>query len=91
MVQGEVVARVADIAARPGQEVPQVGVRLAELSRSVIGASTQAVAESKEVTVLADRAVPFNVVKSVMSTCTAQGYTRISLAVTQKESQTTST
>jgi len=91
MVQGEVVARVADIAARPGEEVAPIGDRLAELSRSVIGTSTQAVAESKEVTVLADRSVPFNVVKSVMSTCTAQGYTRISLAVTQKESQTTST
>jgi biopolymer transport protein ExbD len=91
MVQGEVVARVADIAARPGEQIEPIGERLAALSRSVIGLNTQAVAESQEVTVLADRSVPFNVVKTIMSTCTAQGYTRISLAVTQKESQTTST
>ena len=91
LVQGEVVARVADIAARPGEEVGPIGERLAALSRSVIGVNTQVVAKSQEVTVLADRSVPFNVVKTIMSTCTAQGYTRISLAVTQKESQTTST
>jgi biopolymer transport protein ExbD len=41
------------------------------------------------VTVLADKSVPFSVVKKIMSTCTGQGYSRISLAVTQKESQST--
>ncbi len=91
LVQGEVVAYVADIAARPGEVILPISDRLAELSASVIGVSTQAVAESREVTVLADKAVPFNVVKTIMSTCTGQGYTRISLAVTQRETQTTST
>jgi biopolymer transport protein ExbD len=91
MVQGEVVARVADIAANPGRDITPISERLAVLSRSVIGISTQAVAESHEVTVLADKSVPFNVVKTIMSTCTAQGYTRVSLAVIQKETQTTST
>jgi biopolymer transport protein ExbD len=38
------------------------------------------------ITILADKSIPFSVVKQVMSTCTAQGYTRISLAVIQKES-----
>jgi biopolymer transport protein ExbD len=91
LVQGEVVAHVAEIAARPGEEVAAIGQRLAELSASVIGVNTLAVADSREVTVLADKSVPFNVVKTIMSTCTGQGYTRISLAVTQKETQTTST
>lgn len=91
MVQGEVVARVADIEARPGQDIAPISERLAAITRNVIGVSTQAVAESQEVTVLADKSVPFNVIKTVMSTCTAQGYSRISLAVTQKETQTTST
>jgi biopolymer transport protein ExbD len=91
MVQGEAVARVADIQAMPGQDIAPISERLAELSQSVIGISTQAVAESQEVTVLADKSVPFSVVKTIMSTCTGQGYTRISLAVIQKESDTTST
>jgi biopolymer transport protein ExbD len=47
---------------------------------------TQAVAESPAVTILADKSIPFSIVKQIMSTCTAQGYTRISLAVIQKES-----
>lgn len=91
LVQGEVVARVVDIAAHPGEDIAPISERLAELRESVIGASTLAVAESREVTVLADKSVPFNVVKTIMSTCTGQGYTRISLAVTQKETNTTST
>lgn len=90
-VQGEVVARVADIQAMPGQEVAPISERLAALRQNVIGISTQAVAESQEVTVLADKSVPFNVVKTIMSTCTGQGYSRISLAVIQKATETTST
>ena len=90
-VQGEVVARVADIQAMPGQEIAPISERLAALRQNVIGISTQAVAESQEVTVLADKSVPFNVVKTIMSTCTGQGYSRISLAVIQKATETTST
>jgi biopolymer transport protein ExbD len=89
LVQGVPVARVADIQAAGNVEIEPVSVRLAELRESVIGLSTQAVAESQEVTVLADKAVPFNVLKKVMATCTAQGYTRVSLAVVQKSAQST--
>ena len=88
LVQGEPVARVADIRATENVEIAAIGARLAELSASVIGLSTQAVAESQEVTVLADRSVPFSVLKKVMATCTAQGYTRVSLAVVQKAART---
>ena len=90
-VQDEIVARVADIQAMPGQEITPISERLAALRQNVIGISTQAVAESQEVTVLADKSVPFNVVKTIMSTCTGQGYSRISLAVIQKATETTST
>jgi biopolymer transport protein ExbD len=83
LVQGVPVARVAEIAAAEN-EIPAISARLAELSERVIGLSTQAVAESQEVTVLADKAVPFSVLKKIMATCTAQGYTRVSLAVVQK-------
>ena len=89
LIQGVVVARVSDIQAMGNVEIEPIGVRLAELSDSVIGLSTQAVAESQEVTVLADKSVPFSVLKKVMATCTAQGYTRVSLAVIQKSAQPT--
>ncbi len=84
MVQGEVVALVSDIMATEGQDIEPIAQRLAELSENVIGFRTLVVAESQEITILADRAVPFSVVKKVMSTCTSQGYGRISLAVMQK-------
>ena len=88
LVQGVPVARIADIQAAGNVEIEPIGVRLAELSESVIGLSTQAVAESQEVTVLADKSIPFSVLKKILATCTARGYTRVSLAVVQKPGQT---
>jgi biopolymer transport protein ExbD len=85
LVQGEPVARIEDILAAGGGDIEPIMVRLAELQSRVIGVRTQAVAESLAVTILADKSIPFSVVKQIMSTCTAQGYTRISLAVIQKE------
>jgi biopolymer transport protein ExbD len=89
LVQGVPVARIADIQTTTNVEIEPISVRLAELSESVIGLSTQAVAESQEVTVLADKSVPFSVLKKIMATCTGQGYTRVSLAVVQKSAQST--
>jgi biopolymer transport protein ExbD len=89
LVQGVPVARIADIQATEGLEIQPISVRLAQLSESVIGLSTQTVAESQEVTVLADRSIPFGVLKKIMATCTAQGYTRVSLAVVQRSAQST--
>jgi biopolymer transport protein ExbD len=86
-VQGESVALVADILAADGQNIAPIGARLAEVSANIIGLKTKTVAESREVTILADKSVPFSVVKKVMSTCTSQGYGRISLAVLQKAPQ----
>ena len=86
-VQGEAVAVTADILGMEGQDVVPIGDRLNELTESIIGFNTQLVAESQEVTILADKSVPFTVVKKVMSTCTSRGYTRISLAVMQKSPQ----
>jgi biopolymer transport protein ExbD len=86
-VQGEPVARVEDVEAASDPSIAGVAARLAELSEHVIGVSTALVAESDEVTILADKAVPFSVLKKVMSTCTERGYGRISLAVVQKEGE----
>ncbi len=89
LVQGVPVARVADIQANGNAAMEPIRVRLAELSESVIGLSTQAVAESQEVTVLADKTIPFSVLKKIMATCTGQGCTRVSLAVIQKSAHST--
>jgi biopolymer transport protein ExbD len=83
-VQGVSVVLVKDILATAGQDIAPIGERLAEVSANIIGLKTRIVAESQEVTILADRSVPFSVVKKVMSTCTSQGFGRISLAVLKK-------
>jgi len=87
-VQGESVVLVEDILATEGQNIAPIGDRLARVNENVIGLNTRQVADSREVTILVDRTVPFRVVKKVMSTCTSQGFGRISLAVLQKAPET---
>ncbi len=87
MVQGKVVALVEDIMSDKADSLNGLAARLEELSESVIGASTAVVAESQEVTILADKDVPFIVVRKVMSACTGEGYENVSLAVIQKPTQ----
>ena len=83
-VQGESIVLTADVVAAEGQGIEPIAAILAKISQNIIGLSTKAVADSQEVTILADRSVPFDVIKKVMSTCTSEGYERISLAVLQK-------
>ena len=88
IVQGEPVIAMADVVASQGSIEP-IGSRLAALQGAVIGRSTQAVAASREVTVLADKSIPFDIIRRVLSTCTGEGYTNVSLAVMQKGAQPT--
>jgi len=83
-VQGESVVLVSEILEATGQDIAPIGERLEEVSENIIGLKTRIVSESQEVTILADRSVPFSVIKKVMSTCTSRGFARISLAVLQK-------
>lgn len=87
LVQGESAGLVEDVLT--GDDVPlnNVRVRLAEIKGNIIGTRTLTVAASQEVTILADKSVPFTVVKQVMSACTGEGYENVSLAVVQKGAQ----
>ena len=87
LVQGKLVAFVEDIINGKENAVDPITARLAQLKESVIGANTAIVAESREVTILADKSVPFAVIKTIMSTCTSEGYENVSLAVIQKNQQ----
>ena len=87
LVQGQSVAMVADILnEKEGIEEPIIA-RLTELQQNVLGPKTAMVASAQEVTILADRSVPFSVIKKIMSTCTDGGYENVSLAVIQKTSK----
>jgi biopolymer transport protein ExbD len=84
LVQGQLVALVEEIIENKASVLDPIAARLAQLKESVIGTSTLAVSTSQEVTILADKSVPFTVIKTIMSTCTSEGFENVSLAVTQK-------
>ena len=87
LVQGQIVARVDDILEGQAGIFDSLTSRLAELKDSVIGPSTLSVAGSLEVTILADKSVPFVVIRRIMTTCTDEGYENVSLAVIEKPAQ----
>ena len=83
-VQGELVADMADIE-DPATDV--IEPLLAVLLRPMVGVAAEAQEEalaSREITVVADKSLPYDVVKRVMTTCTEAAYGRISLAVIEK-------
>jgi biopolymer transport protein ExbD len=81
-VQGEVVASIADVSAT---ETPLVEPLKRVLERPMLMGDASAGATSKrEVTVIADKSLAFDLVRKVMATCTATTYGKISLAVLQK-------
>ena len=90
LVQGEIVARVNDILEGGAETTDGISARLAELKENIVGPSTMMVAASQEVTILADKSVPFVVIRRIMSTCTDGGYENVSLAVIQKPTQVAS-
>lgn len=80
MVQGEAVVSTPKLLDDSVGTVHEVTERLRQLEPHL----PQTAAENKELTLLADKTVQFKVLKKIMSTCTAMGYGRISLAVVQK-------
>ena len=87
LVQGESVISTADVLASTETEIDIIMRRLLEQQNRVIGISERTMSDSAEVTVLADKTIPYEILKKVMSSCTYAGYEKISLAVTQKSVQ----
>src|SRR5262245_22190643 len=89
-VQGELVASTEDIR---GAHTQLIAPLRAVLERPMLTAEVAADAEidiaSREITVLADKALPYDVVRKVMATCNAANYGEISLAVFRKEETVT--
>ncbi len=87
LLQGEVIMKTSDLLLSKKDVIAVLRDKLIEQKNKVIGVTTKAVADSKEVTLLADKKIPFKFLKKIMSTCTSAGYGKISLAVIQKASQ----
>jgi len=83
LVQGEPVARVADVLAADALVIPALAAALEAQAARTLGAEPDAA--EREVTVMGDKALPYSLLKKVMASCTAADYGRISLAVVQKD------
>ena len=90
LMNGESLGRISDILAREDLVIPSLKTALEnEVERSVLGDSElteeQQIA-AREVTIMADKEIPYSLLKRVMATSTAADYGQLSLAVLQKAS-----
>jgi biopolymer transport protein TolR len=83
-VQGERIASVTDVRADSSQIVGPLRDALKRPMLVGSEVSEQDLA-NREITIMADKSLPYDVLKKVMATCTDADYGRISLAVMQKE------
>ena len=85
LVQGEMVVSL-EVASDPKTQLIEPLRNV--LQRPIAGldaAARDAALTSREVTVMADKDLPYDVLRKVLATCTAAAYGKISLAVMQKE------
>jgi biopolymer transport protein TolR len=88
LVQGRVVAHVADVMAQKAVVIPQLKAALEEQTQHTLRQETKDDIAGREVTIMGDREIPYSLLKKVMATCTAADYGQLSLAVLQKGADT---
>jgi len=86
IVQGTPVAKIADVIARKGNDIPELREALLSQNDRVLRRESQEDIASREVTIMGDKDIPYRLLKKVMATCTESDYGQISLAVLQKSS-----
>jgi len=83
-VNGQAVVPVAEVASTNSAVVEPLRITLkAEAQKRLLLRADDPTA--REVTVLADKSLPYSVLKKIMTTCTAADYGKMSLAVIEKE------
>jgi biopolymer transport protein TolR len=87
-VQGERVAALNDV--RASSEPIIAPLRAALKRPTLVGTvMTDKQIADREITVMADKTIPYEVLKKVMSTCTDADYGRVSFALLQREKTVT--
>lgn len=86
-VQGEVVAVTEEVINAKTNVVESIRQELVLQRSKFVGLTDTGEPRIPEINLLADKTIPFSLLKKVMSTCTNAGYAKISLAVIQKASQ----
>ncbi len=83
LVGGRVVASVAEANAIDGDMIQPLKAELdLQIGREVIVKANEA--DSKRVTIMGDKDIPFRLLKKIMATAARSGYTDVSFAVKQR-------
>jgi biopolymer transport protein ExbD len=84
LVQGEAIATMDQIRDPKAALIEPLREYLSRPLTTRSGAAQQAALANREITVLADKSLPYEVIRKVMTTCTAAAYDKLSLAVLEK-------
>ncbi len=87
LVQGKPVASVTEVMNAKLTVIKPLQAALRAQTDRVIQRSLVANIEDREVTIMADKSVPYQLLKKIMTTCAMADYGRISLAVMQKSGE----
>ncbi len=87
LVQGVLVAKVDEVLATSGNDIPALRQALKSQNDRVLRREAQDDIIGREVTIMGDKDIPYRLLKKVMATCTASDYGQISLAVLQRSSE----
>lgn len=85
LVQGEPVARTRDIVASGDAVVASLRDVLQRPSLLAAGQDDSNGTAQREITIMGDKSIPYEVVRKVMATCAGANYGKVSLAVLQRE------
>ena len=86
IVQGKPVAKIDDVMAIRGNDIPPLREALLSQNDRVLRREATKEIVGREVTIMGDKDIPYRLLKKVMATCTEADYGQISLAVLQKSS-----
>jgi biopolymer transport protein ExbD len=85
LVDGRRVASVDEVRAEQGTVVPALQQALVSQADRVLADAAQDSIAEREVTIMGDRNLSYDVLKKIMATCTQANYGKVSLAVLERE------
>lgn len=87
LIQGVPIDTISNVLNSQKDYIEPVRQEMLRLKNLAAEKGDKGISESTEVTILADKGIPFKILKKLMSTSSSAGFDKISLAVNQKENQ----
>jgi biopolymer transport protein ExbD len=84
-VDGQPVGKVEDVAANPVPVFEPLKAALLAQSDKVLAGAQKVEIAKREVTIMADKSMPYSVLKRIMLTCSDAEYGKVSFAVVERE------